>query len=88
MQNTNSRTWKLSFLLKCHIAMLINISKHAEFLSQNISQDAGDFFKLGGQLEKSVSCYISIRNFTKAFPLLERLSSPKYSVEVVKLFRT
>lgn len=45
-------------------------------------QDAGELFELGGQLEKSFLCYITIKNFTKASSLLENLSSPKFYVEV------
>ncbi|MCO5579579.1 hypothetical protein L7F22_033436 [Adiantum nelumboides] len=54
------------------------------FESMKLFEDAGDFFELGGQLEKAASCYICTRNFTKAKPLLNRLSSPKYFCEYAK----
>ncbi|KAI5082974.1 hypothetical protein GOP47_0002717 [Adiantum capillus-veneris] len=55
------------------------------FESMKLLEDAGDFFELGGQLEKAFSCYICMRNLTKAKSLLNRICSPKHFCEYAKV---
>jgi len=45
-------------------------------------QDAGEMYELGGQIEKAAGLYITVKSYTKAHPLLDRIASPKLQIEV------
>ncbi len=39
-------------------------------------------YELGGQIEKAAGLYITVKSYTKAHPLLDRIASPKLQIEV------
>ncbi|KAH8960318.1 hypothetical protein BDL97_06G126400 [Sphagnum fallax] len=47
----------------------------------NLLQDAGEMYELGGQIEKAAGLYITVKSYTKAHPLLDRIASPKLQIE-------
>ncbi|CAM6022827.1 unnamed protein product [Sphagnum balticum] len=50
----------------------------------NLLQDAGEMYELGGQIEKAAGLYITVKSYTKAHPLLDRIASPKLQIEYAK----
>eukprot|EP01018_Ginkgo_biloba_P040476 Gb_01727 [translate_table: standard] len=50
----------------------------------NLLKDAAEFYELGGQLEKATSLYLYSKNYSKAFSLLEKITTPRLYLEYAK----